>query len=115
MQPLGVDRICCILHALQPITRNDKLSDRTYCVRPNKGTEIRKQRCRLRSQVSKDQTTQLLHRVGGNHLFANQGILTGLKWLFETATASVEYPTMIRAADAIVFRNSKPQRGPAMG
>src|SRR5262245_19324127 len=104
-----------VFHRLQPVAVIQLVSfDPALAVFPSEHIPARQQRPRLRSQISPQQSTQFLNRIRGVFDLVFKSALNGLSGLFKTLPGAVEFPTVIRAANAFLIDAAKSERSFAM-
>jgi hypothetical protein len=108
----GIERV---LLALQPVAVEDRDADLAYAVWPHEDVPAREERRRRWPEISPDQPTQLLHRIGRHPNPVLEGAFPRLEWRLQTATVGVVQPAMVRASQSLGLGDPQLQPHAAMG
>ncbi len=116
VQPLAVNRIDGVLHALQPIaSRSAPSGDHPDYTLADESVPTRQQRRRLSwTHVGEEHPAEFLDRIGRCGDLVLEIRTVGFVGLLEAAPGAVELPAVIRAADPIFGRDPVCQRRAAM-
>src|SRR5262245_49847744 len=115
VQPVYVRWVDGVLHRLQPVAIDHCFN---YAPPPavfaRQHVPARQQRRRRRTHIGEQQAGQFFDRIGCVLDTVLVGAVRRLGWLLQATSRSVEFPTVIRAADALLIDVAVYERRPPM-
>src|SRR5438093_492043 len=114
VEPLGVDGVQGVLHALHPVAGDHRDADVAPDVVHHQKVPPRQQGSGLGAEVGEHEAAELLDRIGRRPHAVLEGAAGKLGRHLDAAPLAVEHPAVVAASEAVCFGDAVAQRHPTV-